>query len=250
MTMIINGTVCTEENPFISALDRGFLYGDGVFTTILVENGLMDNHEFHFYRVIGDAKLMYLPELAYERIYESVDLMFKHAQIDPAKKYALRITYTRGVATTRGLDIPDKQEPTLIVSMTEVTQDFSAPVRLAINHKYLRNEYSVLAFIKSLNYAENIIAKQWAKNSGADDAVLLNTKGRVVCATSSNIFIREGDNWITPKFLDGAMSGIERMIWLEDDNVSEDHISVDRLKNADEIMLTNAIWKRRKAVLI
>jgi branched-chain amino acid aminotransferase len=250
MTIIINGNICNNENHYVSALDRGFLYGDGVFTTMLVENGLVDNHECHFYRVINDAKILYLPPLTYEHIHESVDLIFKEGNVDPLKKYALRITYTRGVSTARGLDIPDKQEPTLIVSLTEITHDFTTPVKLCINYKYFRNEYSPLSFIKSLNYAENIIAKQLAKNAGADDAILLNTKGLVTCATSSNIFIREGDQWITPKYIDGILSGIERLVWLEDDNVSEDHISVDRLKKADEIKLTNSIWKRRSAILI
>ena len=247
MKIIVNGKIC-DDNHYLSALDRGFLYGDGVFTTMLVQNGYIDNYDLHCIRLMGDSEIMYLPKLEEKRILDTMEVMSQF--FDPAKKYAMRITYTRGIATTRGLDIPDKQEPNLIASLTELTQDFSTPVKLCINYKYLRNEYSALSFIKSLNYADNIIAKQLAKNAGADDAILLNTKGLVTCATSSNIFIREGDQWITPKYIDGAMSGIERLIWLDDDGAIEDHVTVERLKRADEIKLTNSIWKRRSAILI
>lgn len=246
--IVVNGKIC-EGNPYISSLDRGFLYGDGVFTTMLIENGKVHNPDLHCIRLMGDSEILYLPKLDEGRIIESINVLSDF--FDPTKKYALRITYTRGVATIRGLDIPDKQEPNLIASLTEITQDFTSPVKVCINYKNPRNEYSPLSFIKSLNYADGIIAKQLAKNSGADDAILLNTRGLVTCATTSNVFIREGDQWVTPKFTDGVLSGIERLIWLEDEaHVREDHISVERLKKADEIMLTNSIWKRRPAILV
>jgi branched-chain amino acid aminotransferase len=132
--------------------------------------------------------------------------------------------------------------------MTEIIMPPSDPLSAIISKTIRRNEYSPLSRIKSLNYLDNILAKEEARTLSADDAIILNTKGFVTCATSSNIFIREVNNWITPPLEDGVLDGVERLKLIQN-RAREESITIERLKNADEIIFTNSIWKQQRAVL-
>jgi len=69
--------------------------------------------------------------------------------------------------------------------------------------------------IKSLNYLNHILARIEANRAGADEAVLLNTQGRVAEGTADNLFIVRDGRLLTPPVIDGALPGITRALILE-----------------------------------
>jgi len=79
-----------------------------------------------------------------------------------------------------------------------------------------RNEGSPLSQVKWLGYAEHVLARQEAVANGADDALLLNTRGVLVCATAANLFIVQAGHLVTPPLEDGALPGATRALVLEE----------------------------------
>lgn len=69
--------------------------------------------------------------------------------------------------------------------------------------------------IKSLNYLNHILARMEASDAGADEAILLNSQGRVAEGTADNIFIVRDKVLLTPPATDGALEGITRAVVLE-----------------------------------
>jgi branched-chain amino acid aminotransferase len=110
-----------------------------------------------------------------------------------------------------------------------------------------RNEYSPLAGIKSINYLDNILARQEAVTRGANEAILLNTQGRVAESCAANLFIVKNGRMVTPPLEDGALPGVMRAAVLNAYNGVQSSITAEDLKTADGIFLTNSLGIRTVA---
>jgi branched-chain amino acid aminotransferase len=93
------------------------------------------------------------------------------------------------------------------------------------------------------NYANSALARIEAIKSGFDEAILLNTAGKVVEASAENIFIVKNKTLITPPISSGSLEGITRdtvLALAREDNILTEirDISKDELYLADEIFLT------------
>jgi branched-chain amino acid aminotransferase len=116
--------------------------------------------------------------------------------------------------------------------------------RLIIAQRSCRNESSRLSRIKSLNYLDGIMARQEAFDAGADDALLLNTRGDLAEATAANIFLFVDGAWITPPVEDGALPGIARGLVLEAGFAQEATIARADWERAEAGFLTNSLGRR------
>jgi branched-subunit amino acid aminotransferase/4-amino-4-deoxychorismate lyase len=236
----LNGKFINEAPPTISAKDRGLQLGDGVFDTLLVLEGRPQDAQLHFARLARHAAQLQIP-FPSQSLEEIAQQIVRHNNLAAAPRCALRTTLTRGPAE-RGLAPPESAQPTLLMQIGAAPDPASLPPATAIICRATRrNEYSPLSRIKSLNYADSVIAILEAKERGASEAILLNTKGDAACAAASNIFIREGAHFYTPRFEDGAIDGVTRAKTLEFFDVRETAISEERLLRADAVFLTNSI---------
>ena len=87
------------------------------------------------------------------------------------------------------------------------------PQRLATS-AIRRNETSPLSRLKTLGYLDNVLALEAAVAAGADDALLLGTRGTVCCTSAANVFVLEGDRLSTPPVRDGVLPGTLRALLL------------------------------------
>ncbi|MEX1038000.1 MAG: aminodeoxychorismate synthase component I, partial [Acidimicrobiia bacterium] len=81
------------------------------------------------------------------------------------------------------------------------------------------------------------------------EVVLVNLEGHVTETNISNLMVRLGDRWVTPVLESGCLPGVYREMLLDDEEVEEDVVTIEDLKGADEIAVTNAVRGWRKAVL-
>jgi branched-subunit amino acid aminotransferase/4-amino-4-deoxychorismate lyase len=100
--------------------------------------------------------------------------------------------------------------------------------------------------VKSLSYADNVLARLEARRRGADDAVLLNTAGEVCCASAANLFVVKGGTLVTPSVESGALPGITRRCLLglaaaRGLTVREASVLPEDLWAADEAFITNTV---------
>jgi branched-chain amino acid aminotransferase/4-amino-4-deoxychorismate lyase len=190
--------------------DRGLLLGDGLFETILVEDGQLRHFEAHVARMAqGCAVLGLAPPSSDEALaragqaLDAAGLMHGRA--------ALRLTLTAGGG--RGLERPPGSAPRLYASASPAP-DAAGPVRLA-TVGLRRNETSPLARLKTLSYLDNVLARAEARAAGADEALLLNTRGEIACAAAANLFWIAGERLHTPALACGVLEGIMRRLALE-----------------------------------
>jgi branched-chain amino acid aminotransferase len=122
------------------------------------------------------------------------------------------------------------------------------PAHLVTSTTVRRNEFSPLARIKSLNYLDAILARQEAAARGADDALLLSTRGQVAEASAANLFVLLDGALVTPPVEDGALPGVMRQVLL-DAGAAERPLAPADLVGVEEIFLTNALGLRAVAGL-
>ncbi|MGF1618471.1 MAG: aminodeoxychorismate synthase component I [Acidimicrobiia bacterium] len=82
------------------------------------------------------------------------------------------------------------------------------------------------------------------------EVVMVNLEGHVTETNISNLMVRLGDRWVTPQLESGCLPGVYREMLLDDEEVEEDAVTIEDLKRADEIAVTNAVRGWRKAVLV
>jgi branched-chain amino acid aminotransferase len=116
------------------------------------------------------------------------------------------------------------------------------PARVVIAREVRRNAHSPLARIKALSYLDNILARLEAQERGADDALLLNTEGRLAESTIANLFVVLANGTIvTPPVTEGALPGVRRATLLAELGAEERPLPPEALDDAREAFLSNAL---------
>ena len=241
-----NGQFMPAEQASVSIFDRGFLYGDSVYEVTLTYNKRPFLLEDHLDRLWRSAERISLPiTLSKEEFKNIINEGVERLGID--RQY-IRIIITRGEGEI-GLDpnLAGKQNVYLIFKeLKEYPKEWYEKGVHMIIADVLRNpKKAVDPDVKSGNYLNNVLAMIQAKKAKAFDAIMLNHNGHVTEATTSNIWIVEGDKVITPPVQAGLLQGITRKKLLTigkkaQITMMESAFTADTLKRADEIFLTSS----------
>jgi branched-chain amino acid aminotransferase len=238
--IFLNGQFVPEERAVVSVLDRGFLYGDGLFEAMRIFNGKPFRWDQHMERLQHGAeflkiKLPFFPEALRGFVEE---LIVKNEMSDAL----LRLTLSRGVGV-RGYSPKGAESPTLVMSL-HAAPAAGAPPRwklIVSSHRLPANE--PLAQFKTCNKLAQVLARAEADVAGADEALLLNTDGFVVEGASSNLFWIEGEMICTPPLAAGVLAGVTRAVVLEICQTlalktREANVTAKELKHVDGIFVS------------
>lgn len=209
MIVFLNGRFVRETDAVVSAFDRGFLYGDGIFETLRVVRGLPFQWDAHLARLARGADLLGIlaPMTAGELRLAAARLVALNAMPDSV----LRITLTRG-AGPRGYSPKGANAPTLVMTLHPAPRlAAQKPKRVRLITATIRVAADdPLARVKTCNKLPYILARAEAEAAGVEDALLLNTRGEIAEATASNIFWFERERLFTPSSRTGILPGITR----------------------------------------
>lgn len=229
----------------VSVFDHGFLYGDGVYETLRAYGGRLFMLRQHLARLRRSASLIGLEVPIAEQDWTPLlqEAMKRNALSDAY----LRITISRGEGKI-GLDPRLCPRPTVVVISLPLqpypADLFQTGVSLAVVGVRRNLAAALSPRIKSLNFLNNILAKQEASRSGAFDGLMLNAEGHITECTTSNIcFVKDG-GIRTPSVECGILDGITREVVLSLAReqalpVQEGHYTPDDVMGADECFLTN-----------
>ena len=217
-----NGRLHSAGEPSLSPLNRGFLYGDGIYEVWRTYTGVIFGWQEHWRRLEFSAQALGLalpwsPPRMLEEIRRTVGA-FRGATGFDGEIY-VRLQITRGDGAI-GLDPALADEPgyVLLVQPSPSTsgEKYRAGFSLSLGRDLRRNPVASLnPAWKTGNYLNNILGLREARSRGADDVVLLNLAGEVTEASTSNIgFVREGAV-VTPPLTAGILAGITRAFVLE-----------------------------------
>lgn len=236
MTVYVNGQWLAADAPGVPAGDRGVMLGDGLFETLAVRSGAIRRVPAHLVRLRDSARALEIG-LALDDA-ALTDILAEAVARNGVADGMVRLTITRGAAQS-GLAPMGEALPTVIVTATARPPQV-APVRAVISRVTRRNEHSPLARLKTTNYLDNILAAGEARERGADEAVLLNTAGRLAEATIANLFVVIDGRLVTPPIAEGALPGIMRAQVIAAEDVDERPLDPAVIGDASEALLTNS----------
>ena len=242
----INGRFVDIRNAKVSIFDRGFLYGDGVFETMRSYAGVIFRLNGHLDRLFSDLSAIEI-RYPYSKAYFK-EIIYKTLKINKLKNAYIRVAITRGEGRF-GIGHKDIFKPNVVIIAKEFEgypgwmHDRGISARIVDSRQ---NEYSKLSQIKSMNYLNYILARIHAKEDGYDEAILMNTKGYITEAATSNIFLVKRDIIITPSLDSGILPGITRGVVIGIAKtlrlrISQKKVTRRELIDADEVFLTNSL---------
>lgn len=241
----LNGNFVSADKAVVSILDPGFLYGQGLFETMRSYNGRIFRSDSHIERLINSAPTIDL-DLGFDKKYFQDILTFS------LKKSGLKSAYLR-------LTVWQAKERVNCAVFVE-DRDFLKKENYekgfkAIISSFRQNEFSPLSKIKSSSYLYMLLAYNEARKKGADEALLLNTKGFICEASRANIFLVKDNCIITPLVSCGCLSGITRDTVLdiarkEKIKTFEEEIMPEDLARSDEAFLTNSLIEVMPLVMV
>ena len=243
----LNGHIVSADQPVLMHNERGFTLGDGVFDTMLVIDGEIQDPDAHFKRLLRHYAIFMCPQAPDECTLPLDTTTLKNraraliaAHNLSSPRFVLRTSLTAGPGG-RGLRAPESSKTTCLMALAPAPPPADeTPVKAVVARDVRRNEHSPLSRIKSLNYGDQLIAYREALAGGAEEAILLNTQGRVACTAVGNIIIVADGQWLTPPQSEGAMAGTKRAA-LIDDGLQETVITCEGLYSADAVYSCNAV---------
>ena len=240
--VFLNGRFVERGEAAAPALDRGLLYGYGLFETMRSYGARVFRLEEHYRRLVEGAAVLDLPPaFTLDDLRVAIDALLERNGLADAY---LRLTVTAGPAPDDG-----GASPSILLVARPLSGYPPALYRrgtAAVTGSSRRNEASPLSRIKSLNYLDNLLAREEARHKGADEAILLNTRGLVAEGGASNLFLVSGGRLLTPGLDSGALPGITRAAVLELAPAAglpcaECDVEAATLAGAAEAFLTNSI---------
>ena len=247
------GQMFADDLPVIDLRDRGFAYGDGLFETIRVGNGNPLFFARHMQRLFSGLAQLGFPPLPWDAPALSERCQKVIGENEVAEG-VLRLVITRG-SGPRGFEPPSKAQPSLFIQAVQtlsVSRGATLGVCTATLAPWKVDPASPLCYLKHLSALDKVLAKQKAKQAGADEALFQNINGHLTEAASSNLFLVVGGQLLTPALPCGLLPGIARRLLLETlpQPIVETEIPAALLAEATEAFLTNAVAGVRPLVAV
>ncbi len=223
----------------IAADDRGLLYGDGLFETILFVDGVAPLWRRHIQRLRHGCAQLLLPTP------DDATLAREAAEVvDGMARAVVRITLTRGRGV-RGYALPQNVECTRIVAAFEpplVPPDwYEHGIRVRFADLTLASQPR-LAGIKHLNRLEQVLVRAEWNDPEIVEALLCDGDDRVICATAANLFIARDGELITPSLDRFGVAGVARAeVLARNPRARVRAIAREELMKADEIFITSSV---------
>ncbi len=230
----------------LPADDRAVQYGDGLFETIAVRNGAARLWDYHVERLQTGAARLGLTAPSGSALRTGLNAALQQAHIDTSRCVA-KLLMTAGTGPRgyrRGNDTP----VTLLTGIAEARRLADDCYRDGIELRLCNTRLAVqpqLAGMKTLNRLEQVLARNEWHDESVFEGLTLDTDGRLICGTMSNVFLIAGQQLITPAITRCGVSGVMRrhlLTLLDEAGIGCDvrDVGVDELWAADGVFISNS----------
>ncbi|NGF57330.1 aminotransferase class IV [Parapusillimonas sp. SGNA-6] len=242
-----NGTLVPEDTFILTAGNRSFRYGDGIFETMLYKDGEIRFLSFHIERLQRSMQKIHLDYYNKFDTYfvksATEELVRKNNMVGQQVRVRL-IVYREG----EGLYTPETNKPSFVLQVHKVgdeRRDKKVGLIVDLYTEY-KKPYSDLSDLKSNNALLYVMAGLYKKKFNYDEVLILNQEGNLCEALTSNIFVYYDKVLYTPALNQGCIDGVMRRVVMdiaahEGIPVVEAEINPEIMKSADEIFCTNAV---------
>ena len=231
----ING----EKTSQLAVNDRGFSYGDGLFTTAKIVNGKIEMLAQHLKRLVDGChhlNIKFNAINALENELTKVALSFSIAVI--------KVVITAGMGG-RGYSRRGTSEPTVVISVSAFPEHYEnwqlSGINLGISALKLGIN-PMLADIKHLNRLEQVLIRQELDQRAEDDLVVTNINGDIVEASCANVFWLIDDALYTPEIIHCGVAGLMRdKILSAIPDVIVDRFTLEDIQQAQAMFICNSV---------
>jgi branched-subunit amino acid aminotransferase/4-amino-4-deoxychorismate lyase len=224
--------------------DRGLLLADGLFETVLLEEGRLQLLEDHLERWRSSAELLAMAPPPDQTLI--LPLVAEAIARSGIRTGALRLNWSRGCGG-RGLDLPAPAQAARAhrfwLQLTATAPQFEA-VTAWISRQERRNAASRLSRCKSFAYTAQVQARREAQAAGAHDALLLSSHGELCCGSAANLLVRHQGRWTTPPLASGCLPGVMRGRALRLGRADEGPLEPSDLEGCEGALLINSLGCR------
>ncbi len=239
-TCYLNGDLVALESARISPLDRGFLFGDGVYEVLPCYRGVPFRVEDHLRRLRFSLEATRIPnpmdDPAWRQIIEQV------CSSNGGGDLSVYLQVTRGAPTHRSHEFPEESTPTIFAMASPLPPAETAEPGLAA---YTRDDLRwARCDIKSVALLPNVLLRQEAVEAGGQEAIL-HRGGIITEGAASTVFVVQDGTLVTPALHSGLLPGVTRQVVLE---LAGQHgmpyttrsIALEELHEADEVWLSSS----------
>lgn len=237
----LNGDYLPLDEARISPLDRGFLFGDGIYEVIPVHGGKTIGFGLHYERMCGGLSAVEI-ELHWT-LEKWRDVCSNLIDKNGGGNLTIYLQVTRGADSKRHHAYPVGVTPTVFGFASElvVSSDIK-PLKIssAEDKRWRRCN------IKSTALLGNIIHFQKGQSEGKDETLLYNAAGEITEASAANAFVIKAGVATTPPLDNQVLPGITRGMLLDmlrkdgSVQVEERVVMMQEARDADEIWLTSS----------
>ena len=241
-----NGKLSGAEEPVISAANRSYRYGDGVFETMKMLKGKIILQNLHFERLMTSLqtlKIKISKLITTDRLQNEILELSKKNNC--GEKARVRLSVTRG---NGGLyDSDDNFQYIIECWPLSETSDRLNENGLVIDiYPDARKSIDMFSNLKSANYLPYVMAALYARDNKFNDCLILNTHERICDATIANVFCIKDGVVFTPPLTEGCVAGVMRRFLsanMQDAGYAmrEQEFIIENLVQADEVFLSNTI---------
>lgn len=246
LTTLVNGIAPADPALAIAANDRGLSYGDGLFETMLLRDGMVRFLSSHLSRLQAGCRRL---DIGYPETALAADI----AQISTtAHEGVVKVILTRGPGG-RGYRPLEGAQGTRIVSLHPLPAGSGSIIARWCELRLSRNP--ALAGMKHLNRLEQVLAQREWNDQDIGEGLMLDTEGELVGGTASNVFIVRQGMLLTPDLRFCGVWGVMREQVLRAAaklglQSGEEPLWPHDLDAASEVFVTNAVRGLRSVIAL
>jgi len=241
-TAYLNGEFQPLSETQVSVMDRGFLFGDGVYEVIPVYGGRLFRLTHHLKRLRNSLDGVRIANPLSDKAWET--MLTELVARNEGRDQAVYLQVTRGVAARRDHAFPENCSPTLFAMSTPMPEAVDIDSVTGIAAIALPDIRWKLCNLKAITLLPNVLLRQQALDNDGAEAILIND-GFAIEGAASNLFIVNNGLLITPANGPALLPGITRDLIIE---LAANHtipfreadITQQQLFSADEIWLTSS----------
>ena len=241
--VFLNGEYKDYNNAFTHVEDRGYQFADGVYEVFSVKNGKLIDYTGHINRLsrsLNEISIKY-PINIRSILFHMRNIIRKNLIVDGL----IYLQITRGVAK-RDFKFPKNLDSTITIIGNNIPSDeYDKAFEKGINVVTTRDLRWKRVDIKSLNLLAPVLAKQYANESNAQEAWLIDDDGFITEGSSSNAWILVGKTVYTRPVSSSILNGITRNTLIKGLNkhgysFKEKKFNVNDIKKSKEAYITSA----------
>jgi branched-chain amino acid aminotransferase len=240
MQICFNGEFFAASQPIITAQNRGFKWGDGIFETMKIFKGKILLQQYHFDRLFLSLKML---QIQTNESFTNENLSSTIINLCEKNNCSALARVRLAVYRTEENQAGYLMEAIPLSADVNVWNEDGVVIDL---YPLARKQQDAFANLKSANYLVYVLAALYAKEKNLGEALVLNSSNFICDASKANIFLICQQQILTPALNQGCINGVMRrhiitglkeLGW----TIKQEELTEADVHNADEVFLTNAI---------